>query len=136
MMHGRVIARLRSKPHCQQGRTKCTNKLNKKYLEDDGRVEGSRSFHDGVGRGGRGHVDGGDGETELLRGGEEFHHLRPNPAVQQTRASTKPRCFGESFEIWATLGIVGTEFIHATNHLIVVSGAITLYESTSKYDTS
>lgn len=45
------------------------------YLQDDGRVEGGGGLHDSVRRGRGRHVNGGDGESELLGGLEELHHL-------------------------------------------------------------
>lgn len=61
------------------------------HLEDDGRVEGSGRFHDGVGGGGRGHVDRGDGESDLLRRGEELHHLTPHERTAAERQGSKKR---------------------------------------------
>lgn len=64
------------KQHCDWISSHATKpKVIRNHLNDDGRVDGRGSLHDGVSRGRWRHVHRGDGETELLRGGEELHHL-------------------------------------------------------------
>lgn len=55
-------------------------------LKDDRGVNGRGRLHTGVGRGRRRYIHSGDGETMLLRGGEELHHLE-----QATRTGTQAR---------------------------------------------